>query len=450
MNEDMAQAISRMIVADIAGLVKRAGARARQGQVVALAAVEEEMRPMMRQWAGSVLGAVAAAMRKAAELEVRCECGRLCRYKGEQERQQETLVGRLRYRRGYYYCPQCGKGRYPLDEAMAVESGQFSRGLQEAMALQGTVQAFEAAAQQVRRMVGVVVSANAVERVTEGCGMVLERQYKERRERLLSGDGLGTGDSARAKGEAQQWVVELDAAKAHFRDDWHEVKVGVVCVAEPMADEQSEEEVRVRAVRPSYAVHVGSMEDAGAKLYAEAIRRGVRPWQETVVCLADGAPANWNQFALHFPRRVEILDWFHAMEHLWAAGRAGLGEGSDRAKDWVKAQEELLWQGHSEAVIQAIEALAEETGVEAIGREARYFRTNQERIHYDRWREQGYPIGSGAVESACKRLGGARLKGPGMRWTAAGAQAVLNLCAALAAGRWEQDWPLAAPLPNAA
>jgi hypothetical protein len=450
MDMGMAEAMGREIVADVEGLVKGAKARARRGEVVDLAAIEEVMRAMMRRWAGRALAAVAAGVGEVAETAVRCQCGERCRYKGEQERQQETLVGPLRYRRGYYYCGECHRGHYPLDKVMPVGPGQFSRQLQETMALAGAIQPFEPAAEQVRRMVGVVVSASAVERVTEGSGLVLEAQYKEQRERLLSGGGSAMRQCGKASSEGHQWVVELDAAKAHFSDDWHEVKVGVVCQVEETGGDGTQQASKVKAVNASYTTHVGGMEDAGAKLYAEAIRRGVRPWEDTVVCLADGAPGNWNQFALHFPRRVEILDWFHALEHLWAAGRAGLGEGSDQVKTWVKEQETLLWEGQPEAVIEAVEALARSTGVEAVNREARYFHTNKERIHYARWREQRYPIGSGAVESACKRLVGARLKGPGMRWTATGGQAVLNLCALLASNRWEQDWSLTLPQPKAA
>ena len=450
MDGERLEAIGKMMMAEIGQLVKAAEAGARSGQVVALAGMEEQVQQVMRRGAGQALGLIASAVREGAELEVRCQCGQLCRYKGEQGRQQETLVGQLRYRRGYYYCRQCGRGRYPVDEAMAMAPGQFSRKLQEAMALAGTLEAFGPAAKRIKSIVGIVVSASTVQRVTEGCGAMLEARQAQERQRLLAGEEPSAVECEQTRSEGQHWVVEFDAAKGHFRDDWHEVKVGVVCLAQRQVGEEAQEQGKVKAVRASYTTHVGSVDDAGAKLYAEAVRRGIRPWQDTVVCLADGAPSNWNQFALHFPLRVEILDWYHAMEHVWAAGKAGLGEGTDKTKAWVEQQETLLWQGSTEAVIEAVEALARTTALDVVAREGRYLRTNQERINYARFREQGYPIGSGAVESACKRLVGARLKGPGMRWTAAGAQAVLNLCAALAGERWEQDWPLTRPMPMAA
>jgi hypothetical protein len=450
MSAVLVDGIGKMIVAELGDLVKKVEAIAKSGQVVDLSEIEEQVQQVMRRAGGRALTAMAEAVRAVVEEQVRCDCGRISRYKGEQGRQQETLVGRLQYRRGYYYCGECGQGRYPVDEAMEVSAGQFSRKLQEAMALAGTLEAFEPAAKRIKAMVGLVVSASAVQRVTEGCGATLECKYRlECEQALRDGEVVGAA-LGEGKSEGQQWVAELDAAKVPLRDDWHEAKVGVVCLGETHGHGQNQQRPPVKTLRPSYTTHVGGIEDAGVKLYAETLRRGVRPWQDTVVCLADGAPGNWNQFALHFPLRVEILDWYHAMEHLWAAGKAGLGEGSDEANAWVKEQETLLWQGQVQTVIEAVETLANLTASEPVAREARYLRTNEKRMDYAHFREQGYPIGSGAVESACKRLVGARLKGSGMRWTAAGSQAVLNLCAALASDRWDEEWPRTLPIRMAA
>lgn len=145
--------------------------------------------------------------------------------------------------------------------------------------------------------------------------------------------------------------MALDAAKVRFEDGWHDVKAGVVFWAEPR---QEEELVGVEATVQSYVAEVGPMEQAGVRLYAEAVRRGVAPGEDLVVCLGDGAPANWSQFGLHFPKRVEVLDWYHAVEHLWAAGKDRWGEGSTQAKEWVEARKQELWEGQVEAVLAAL------------------------------------------------------------------------------------------------
>ena len=101
---------------------------------------------------------------------------------------------------------------------------------------------------------------------------------------------------------------------------------------------------------------------------------------------------------------------------------------------WVEARKEELWEGEVEAVLTALKA-GEATS------EIHYFETNRHRMRYAEFRARGYPIGSGTVESACKRVIGAQLKQAGMRWTRAGAQAVLSLRAQLLSGRWDAILP---------
>jgi len=235
--------------------------------------------------------------------------------------------------------------------------------------------------------------------------------------------------------------VAIDAGKVRYEDGWHDAKAGVVFRAEPTLNETGEVDGG-RATKQSYIAETASMEKAGARLAAEAWRRGIGA-EQMVVCLADGAPPNWKQFDEHFPDRVEVLDWYHAMEHLWSAGNGLFGQGTPEAVRWVKQQEEKLWEGKVEGVIEALHKEKEQqgTGGEAASEQIHYFETNRERMRYSQYRAKGYPIGSGTVESACKRLIGARLNGAGMCWSKPGAQAVLTLRAELLSERWEQSWP---------
>ena len=429
MKLDRAPAVTGVIMSDISSLVKELASKVGESSGAVLETAEDELRVMLRRWAGLVLGMVAESLREEVESEVHCRCGERGRYKGEQERQQETLVGPFRYRRGYWYCHRCGRGWYPMDEALGVGVGQFSGKLELAMSLLGVGYAYRSAAEVLDMLMGVRVSASSVERVVKRRGSALDAHYRAEEARLLSGEERAVRPVKAERGERGPWVVELDAANALFRDGWHEVKVGVVCQADS-------------AERPSYVGRVRDMDGAGERLYAEAVGRGVRPEEDTVVCLADGAPVNWSQFELHFPHRVEVLDYYHAVEHLWVAGRAGLGDSGDKTRTWVEEQSTRLWQGQVSALIAGLETLSQRTASEAVAREARYFRTNQERIRYNQYRQSGYPIGSGKVESACKQLVTARLKGPGMRWSDGGAQSVLTLRCALLSQRWDHAWSL--------
>ena len=395
------------------------------------AELEGEARQLSWDCFAPVLEGLLGWRRQELEEFPRCQCGRECRYKGQQPRRQETYVGRINWRRGYYYCESCRRGRYPLDEALGIGPGQFSDGLQSGLCRLGAALPFAPAAESFTALTGVSVSPREAERLTEGRGRALAAHQEGEQDGALAGPPEVNGAAASPTPGA--WAVALEAARVRFEDGWHDVKAGVVFWAEPQGDESGL--AGGKAVAQSYVSETGPMEAAGERLNQEAVRRGIDPAKDLVVCLGDGAPANWNQFGLHFPHRVEVLDWYHATEHLWAAARDRLGEDGGRVAAWVEARKEESWNGDVEAVLAAL-------GSEEGASEIHYFETNRRRMRYGEFRSRGYPIGSGTVESACKRVIGARLKQAGMRWSKAGAQAVLGLRSQLLSGRWDAVWPL--------
>jgi hypothetical protein len=203
-----------------------------------------------------------------------------------------------------------------LDEAWGIAAGEFSDGVQAGISRLGVALPFEPAAETLLASAWADVSGREGERLTEERGAALEAQLAREREKILEGQAEAAPNQAPAKPGV--WSVALDAAKVRFDDGWHDVKAGAVFWAESTL--RNDGSAQAQAQAQSYVVEVGSLEQAGARLYAEAVRRGIDPAEELVVCLSDGAPGNWNQFSLHFPKRVEVLDWWHAVEHLWAAG----------------------------------------------------------------------------------------------------------------------------------
>ena len=406
-----------------------------------LGELEAQARRLSWDCFAPVLEAVLQWRGQEVEGSPRCQCGQAPGYKGRQRRSQETYVGRITWQRGYFYCASCGRGQYPLDEALQIGPGQFSEGVQGGVCRLGVALPFAPAAETFTALTGVSISPREVERLTEGRGTALETQQRAWQERRLAGQEVG--DAQSHPEEAGVWAVALDAAKVRFEDGWHDVKAGVVFWAQPQWEEG--QLAGAKATAQSYVGEVGPMEQAGSRLYGEAVGRGMDPAEEMVVCLGDGAPSNWSQFGLHFPKRVEVLDWYHAVEHLWAAGKDRWGEGSVQAKEWVAARKEELWEGQVEMVLAALDRAGE-----AVAAQVHYFETNQERMRYAQFRARGYPIGSGTVESACKRVIGARLKQAGMCWSKAGAQAVLSLRAELLSGRWNTIWPATRPQSKAA
>jgi hypothetical protein len=409
-----------------------------------LAALETEAARLTQACLLPAVAAAVEAQRQQVEADpvaTRCACGQPAHYKGPAARTLLTQAGLLTFRRAYYYCMACQAGYYPLDAALGLGPGQFSEGVQAGVCRLGAELPFERAAATYTALTGVPISAREVARVTEARGAAWEEDLAAERAALLQGTTPPPAPSRPVDG---RWVVALDAAKACFRDGWHEIKVGVVGHAQPTQRPGREPGswrpgAQVRA--QSYVAHVGSMSGAAERLYAEVVRRGCDPADEEVLCMGDGAPSIWNEFATHFPRRVEILDWYHAVEHLWAAGNGLFGEGSAAAGAWVAARKEELWEGDVEAVRAALQAAAEqESRGPAAAAEVHYFTVNAGRMAYATYRAAGYPLGSGVVESGCKQVVGQRAKGAGMRWGATGVQAVLTLRATLLSGAWEANW----------
>ncbi len=401
-----------------------------------LANLEAEARRLSRDCFAPALEHSIDEQRERVENEWRCECGKAAAYKGDQSRSVESYVGKIKFSRGYYYCSGCHKGSYPLDTAFGIGPGQFTDEVQNGVCRLGVGLPFEPAAGTFAALTGIAVSPREVERLTEGRGAALEGHLAAEREKLLGADATAP-DRVTPEGGGV-WAVALDAARARFEDGWHDVKAAVVFRAKPKVSEGRVD--GARADQLSYVAEVGSMEKAGQRLYAEAVKRGVDPSEDLVICLGDGAPANWNQFATQFPNRVEVLDWWHSVDHIWSASNGLFGEGSADGNAWVEARKAELWDGAVEKVIAALHSEAGKPRGQAAADEIHYFETNKDRMRYDRYREQGYPIGSGTVESACKRLIGARLKQAGMCWKKEGAQAVVSLRAGLLSQRWDNDW----------
>ena len=160
--------------------------------------------------------------------------------------------------------------------------------------------------------------------------------------------------------------------------------------------------------------------------------------------LGDGAPWIWELAAQHFPETTEIVDLYHARQHLADLGKVVYGPTSAESKWWAAARSEQLDDGDVEAVITSMRRLRSRQP--RVRKEVRkaidYFQTNQERMRYARFRQEGLFVGSGVVEAGCKIIIGLRLKQSGMRWTVDHANAIIALRCCQLSGRWEEFWEL--------
>jgi hypothetical protein len=307
----------------------------------------------------------------------------------------------------------------------------------------GVVGSYEKAEAMLKRVGHLSISDSNVWRRVQEWGEKFREVEDAGRERANT--LAGRNNMYRGVGETDERMgVSMDGGMVHIRDEgWKELKVGCVFHIEvrPTWDKKTKEWVELaHAVDNSYVAHLGGAELFGQLVWAEAQARGWEQAMDTQV-VGDGAPWIWNLAGEHFYDSRQVVDWYHATEHLGVAAKLLHGEGSAAAKRWYKRAETKLYQGHAEGIaIELSEAVANHPEVaKDLLTQAGYFSKNKRRMQYLEMREDEYVIGSGMVESGCKQFK-ARFCGPGMRWSRAGIQRLIPIRGAIMGDQFDTMW----------
>ena len=342
-------------------------------------------------------------------------------------------------------------GFFPLDEQLEISERLWSEGVErEVVWLSGAVSSFGLAAEILQRIGGISISPSSIWRCVQAVGAKFRALEEAERERANALPEQWTPPS-RAEVREQRLGAALDGAIVNLREEgWKEVKLGAIfeIAVMPTRDEKSGEQVELaHAVHNSYVAHLGGPDRLGEMAWTEARRRGWEQAQDTVV-IGDGAAWIWNQAALHFGTSRQVVDWYHAKQHLTEAARLVKEEGSVAYRRWLNSRETLLYQGQAARIADELDKIASKRSGQADGilREAVYFRHNQSRMNYLEMREEEWPIGSGMVESGAKQFK-SRFCGPGMRWSRSGAENLLPIRAAVLSQRFDELWSAAQNSP---
>ncbi len=415
-----------------------------------LEAVEMAMRAAMHRAGASALSQLLRGDPPGAdEREVPCTCGHHARYREMRARRVLTAVGEVRLLRAWYLCPHCHNGQCPADTALDMANTDLSPGVRRMLALVGSEAPFDHGRQQIELLAGLEVTAKAVERTAEAIGADIAAGEQREIQRalqlslpIMAGPSIpilyvemdGTGVPV-VKAETQGRAGKVKGQPAHTR----EAKIGSIFT-------QTTWDQEGYAIRdPDSTTYVAAIETAaqfGPRLYLEAWNRGWEQAEKKVV-IGDGAEWIWNIADDHFPGAIQIVDIFHARQHLWDVARKLYPGQEAEQKRWIAIhQDELLDKGKIEElvdVLRAIDSLPSEL-LEKIRTEADYFDNNKERMRYPRFRAQNLFIGSGVIEAGCKTIIGSRCKQSGMFWTVRGANAILALRCCHFNGRFEDYW----------
>jgi hypothetical protein len=361
------------------------------------------------------------------------DCGGARRFVGYRNKTVLTRFGTVTVRRAYYHCPTCQAGTCPYDGQAGLGPEHLSPGLARICSLLAVDDSFEESARKVREITGQSVTDDLIERVVHRVGQVILDRQSE-----AVGTYFQTHEPPAAQREPARLYITADGTTVHEEDGWHEAKVG--CLYWESGGWKPEKR---------YLGGLISSGDFGWRLWLESCRCGYRQTPEPVF-LGDGSGWLRTEHDRHFRRAVFIIDWFHGSEHVWTCGKVLFGEGTRVTAQWVKKRRAWLWKGKIERLLWDLEVQARAAcgaSREALAGLIRYLRTNKDSMRYDVFRQQGYDIGSGAVEGACKHVVGKRLKGSGMVWSRKGSSTTLALRLAWLNHEWEAVWrwkPLAA------
>ena len=373
-------------------------------------------------------------------------CGGEARYVRRQAKTFETVLGAARLERAYYHCAACRRGFCPRDRALGLEGTDLSPGVTRMTGAAAGRVSFAAASSLLAQLAGVRVEAKHVERTAEALGRAIaavERAgafpAEQPQAEVLYLGVDGTGVPMRKEDVAGRAGKQADGSSKT-----RECKVAVIWAA-PTCDSDGLARCDGGSVSCSAAIESAAASDSDSELAPfaqrvrrEALRRGFDQAQRQVV-IGDGARWIWRVAGELFPRAVQILDYYHASEHLWDVARA-LGGGREQVEEWAEARCADLKSGRFNGLLATLQAHAGHC--EEARKCAAYFERNRERMRYKEFRQAGLQIGSGVVEAACKRLVGGRLKQSGMHWTRPGADAILELRSCILSGRYEQFWEL--------
>lgn len=317
-------------------------------------------------------------------------------------------------------------------------------------------QSFALAAEGYREAVGGSMSPDSLRRLTEGWGQDVAERRADEAQRASAPVAVGESPRTQRVVEVEpittQASVSTDGAMVLIREEgWKEVKVvavSEVCVHE--ADERARDAARpsrrdddplVALSRHSYQAGLWDADTFAPYQYAEGLRRGLDHCVH-VTSTNDGAPWIERVTRLNFPDVPQIIDWSHAVQHVWTVANAVQGEQTPAAQRWANTQLDALWNGQVAEVVQTLDSLhlEQEAYSPLVHQAPDYFRLRQKQMQYDQFRAKGWPLGSGVVESAANTVVHHRLKRPGRGWKREQAQAMLAALCELHSHRFERAW----------
>jgi hypothetical protein len=331
------------------------------------------------------------------------------------------------------YAWPVGRGFFPLDEELALLPGKLTPREHECLVRLSGWMPFGRALEIVGDFLGIRVSQIVAQSYTETAGAMYVQMQEEEMIQLEQ-------EMPEAAQGAERMQISADGAMIPLLHGlWSEVRTLVIGEVQPAVQEKGEWVVHTRNL--SYFSRKVTAQQFQRLALVEMHRRGVEKAKE-VVAVMDGA--DWEQSFVDFqcPGAIRILDFPHAAEHINQIGEYVHGEHTPESQAWLKERLRRLKQEGPDQLLLEFEKLQRKyPKTEIISSNLAYLKKRKAHMQYPLFQAQGWPIGSGMVESGNKLVVQARLKGAGMHWAAEHVNPMLALRNILCSGRWREDWP---------
>jgi hypothetical protein len=375
-------------------------------------------------------------------------CGQDARHIERRPKTFTTTLGDIILARSYYYCPACGNGWCPRDWALGFSDSSLSPGVTRMIALVASAGSFLEGSRLLAELAGIFVGAKQVERTAKKLGVTIAAdevavvEEKPNPSDIMYAGVDGTGIPMRPNE-----VADRPGKQADGSSKTREVKQCVVWTA----DDRDDEDNPVRdpgSVSYSAAIESCAWDNTckntppfALRVERELKRRGFFLARRQVF-IGDGAPWIWNLASMIVPEAIQIVDLYHAKEHLSQLASSIFGVDTDLARKWAADRHHELESGNLDALLQAIHCQNTHDGDigSMASREFEYFSNNRQRMRYDYFRSLGLCVGSGVVESGCKVVITQRLKRSGMFWSLKGANAIIALRCSLFSNTFDDFW----------
>lgn len=405
-------------------------------------------------------------------IDCTCHPGAQAHCKGRHRKAKlKTTFGDIGLDRAYYHCLDCKAGFHPCDDTLGLVDDGYSPYLIKSLSFASTgAESFKEGVRYLKTYLGVTIDPKQAREKVEKWGARIRGNLHEASEKLnekeaarkkridpdpgrvlygmvdgshvpvrVGEDGVRVGTGAGGDRLPAKKRASKSTTGETVKRPWREMKL---CRFFPGDSRASLSEGHGVILDSYYTCHLGDWETFSERVWALMLSIKAHKY-ETLVWLGDGASWIWSMRDWLRPENaVEILDWYHAVEHLWDCGHI-LFKDEDELGNWVKDRETFLWHGK---VDQVIELLKDEcTFRRGVKRKAlkelkTYYEKNKDRMAYAEYRAKGYLIGSGPIESANRFVIQKRLKGSGMQWSADGADIMGLLRCLYKDGRWDQEW----------